>query len=226
MKKFGKPSNNLINHSQWHKNNSGQLERVNSLATLYSKQQIRTECKVCKSPLNEQVDFAIRGISYKTCTNCNHFNGAFDDSNEYTKKIYESDNPETYGKNYINIDLEGFEARSRNVYQPKVEFLFSCLQSQNETPQSLQFLDIGAGAGHLLAALSRLGIPNPKGIEISPVLVSSGKAHLAACAPGAELQKIDNASLAETIRSSHCDVISMIGVLEHLPTPHEVLTGC
>lgn len=223
MKKFGKSSKKVINHEAWKKKNAEMLERSNFLANLYTRQPIRKNCKICQSPLSEQTDFLIRNVIYKICKNCGHLNGGFDDTTSYAEKIYESNDPKKYGQNYINLNTNGFEQRTSEIYKPKVEFLFSALQSQNESPVSLKYIDIGAGAGHFLAALHKQGIPHPQGVEISSILVSSGKEHLAACAPGAKLQKIDNSNLVEAIYSSQCDVVSMIGVLEHLPNPHEIL---
>lgn len=223
MKKFGKSSKNIINHKVWQKNNNSQLERSNFLANLYTEQPCREKCKICFSPLGNSVDFSIRNVGYRSCQVCTHLNGIFDDSQEYAKKIYESNDPEKYGKNYIDIDIRKFDKRVSDVYLPKADFLFSTLESKNEKPDSLKYLDIGAGAGHFLAALFRKGVRTPHGLEISSILVRSGEEHLAACAPGAKLIHTDNQNLSDAIFSSNSDVISLIGVLEHLANPHDVL---
>lgn len=223
IKKFSKSYSEIITPEGWVKNNKTLLSRSNTLADLYKNQTQRTNCKICKSKLPEKAEFKTRGIDYKICNKCTHLNGAHEDTDNYAQNLYESNNPETYGKNYISATQESHQKRVNSIYKPKAEFLISSLKSENKKIENLQFLDIGAGAGHFLVALEAQGAIAPQGIEVSEILVESAKEQLKSTPCSAKIQKTKINEISKWIKQIRPEVITMIGVLEHLSKPHEIL---
>ena len=79
-------------------------------------------------------------------------------------------------------------------------------------------LDVGAGSGYFVAAAVQEGI-NGKGVEISPQQVAYGNRHI-----GKEVVDcIKPDELKEVIGNTRANILSAIGVLEHLSNLREIL---
>ena len=86
--KFSKSYNNIIKvKSDFYNNNISNLKNAIKINNLYKKQPLRKYCKNCGST---KIKLFIKNfkIPYKICSSCGHLNGAYQDTNNFAKKIY------------------------------------------------------------------------------------------------------------------------------------------
>jgi len=222
IKKFGKHSNSLINlKKSFFLENDFHVASQQKIASIYSKQEKRLQCKACGKKLIGTNDLIKLGVGYEICPNCSHLNGVFDDSNEYCMQVYSDSEGSDYSKNYQSNDISTFNSRISSIYLPKAEFLLSSLKEIGEVPELINYFDFGAGSGYFISALQRSGIEKISGSEVSLTQVRQGEKYL-----GKNILKHhemeDTIHLLSTIKA---DVVSMIGVLEHLQEPLEALAA-
>ncbi len=205
-KKFGKPFGNLNSMKRnFFENNDGMLKMADEMAAVLSGQPRRTQCKICKAALKKPL-FTSHNLGYIVCENCGHLNSEFEDTDAFASKVYVEDD---YSKNYSASDREGYEKRLTSIYIPKAEFLKECLQK--EGVGDVNILDIGAGCGYFVAAARRCGM-NATGVELSQNQVDYGNTMA-----GEEI--LTHVGLTDSIgyiEKTEANVISAIGVLEHL----------
>jgi cyclopropane fatty-acyl-phospholipid synthase-like methyltransferase len=207
--KFSKSYNNILNiKKDFFDNNETNLSAALKINKFIKKQKIRKQCKICKK---KNKDFFIKNfeIPYALCSNCNHLNGKYEDTKEFVNWLYYSASGNNYSRNY----LTNFNLRVKNIYLPKVDFLKSVVKKK------FTLLDFGAGGGHFLKALE---IKNIKayGIEPSKSLVTLGNKFL----KKNFLKNIElNESFKHIEKLQNIDVISLIGVLEHLQDPLQLI---
>ena len=91
------------------------------IAQLYKRQSVRRKCKACQSKLKGQ-KFINHNIEYIQCKICTHVNGRFNDTENFSKTIYESSNI-NYSKTYKSDNYKKFLARQKKIYNPKADFL-------------------------------------------------------------------------------------------------------
>ncbi len=217
MIRFGKSAAALFAHKQrYFSENAQLLAEGRATAALYAAQPRRERCKCCDHPLGEAA-FAKHGIAYALCTRCGHLNGLHQDSPEFCAAIYAEKGGSDYAKAYSAADRAAYWARVRDIYLPKAEFLRDAIAAE-ETPQNLAVADFGAGAGYFVAALRELGI-NAEGYEVSAALVEQADAYLGQGAVRRHALA-DALSLAAAARAP---IVSMIGVLEHVVAPRQLL---
>jgi len=207
--KFSKSYNNILNiKKDFFENNETNLGAALKINKFIKKQKIRKQCKICKK---KNKDFFIKNfeIPYALCSNCNHLNGKYEDTKEFVNWLYYSASGNNYSRNY----LTNFNLRVKNIYLPKVDFLKSVVKKK------FTLLDFGAGGGHFLKALE---IKNIKayGIEPNKSLVTLGNKFL----KKNFLKNIElNKSFKHIEKLQNIDVISLIGVLEHLQDPLQLI---
>ena len=218
-KKYGKSLQDIfkIKETFFTEDNALLADNI-SLANIYKQQKKRLSCKNCGFPL-EEVLFNKQGIDYLLCTRCNHLNGGYEDSEEYVKAVY-VDEITQYSRFYTEKDKNDYRERVLKIYKPKVLFLMECLQKINIPVSNLSYSDLGAGAGYFISALKE-ELPNSSviGYEVSKAQVDIANQML-----GKKL--VNNThidELLDVIEKETADVISMIGVLEHLTNPREIL---
>jgi hypothetical protein len=221
MIRYGKPSAVLLEHKQaFFKENDAKRTEFVRLADLYRSQPRRVGCKNCEAPLGESL-FEKFGVEYICCTRCGHLNGAHEDTDAFCEALYTEDEGKAYGLVYAAIDGNAYRKRVDDIYLPKALFLAEALKEQGEDPAGMSFVDLGAGSGYFVAALVAAGLSRVKGFEVSKAQVESGNANL-----GRELliqhRLSDITGLASGLEA---DTVSLIGVLEHLQRPREVLGG-
>jgi len=106
-----------------------------------------------------------------------------------------------------------YNERVKKIYLPKVTFLKEVIKTK------INVLDIGAGGGCFLKALEIKNIDGT-GYEPSKYLVNLGNKKI-------KKNKLINLSLNESYKkvldSNDANVLSMIGVLEHLNKPNYIL---
>lgn len=220
LKQFGKSSSALLmlKHS-FFEENALHVEKQRDISNVYTAQPLRTHCKNCSQELNVKPDFVKDSIPYKICQTCTHLNGAHEDTREFCEKVYQQDDT-SYAQNYSAGTTEDYEYRIASIYFPKAEFLFTCLKRENVNPHKLSYFDYGAGSGYFVAALVKLGLTNVTGCDVSAAQVN--KANTMIKPARLTCHSIDDGY--KELEKTEAEVVSMIGVLEHLQTPREALT--
>ncbi|MBI5937888.1 MAG: class I SAM-dependent methyltransferase [Betaproteobacteria bacterium] len=205
--------------------NDAQLKRSLDLASRYLAQPRRSNCKICPAGLPSAPDFTKHGVPYVFCPGCGHLNGCHQDTEDYARQVYiDAD----YGAGYHSSDLATYSARVDAIYLPKVEFLVEILSALGEQPDALSYVDLGAGSGHFVAALSKRGF-DASGAELSKSQVAHGNAimiDLGYASNKARSERLVHVELDELqgfAAACPADVVSLVGVLEHLLDPHALL---
>lgn len=216
MQKFGKPFGNVSFRSAEHqKGNKSQLLKSVKINSIYSQGPKRTNCKVCKTSIAQTAWFQSFGIKYFLCENCKHLNGEFEETSEFAIDLYSNSETSTYDDNYNS----NFNDRVTNIYSPKIDFL---LESINLPASELRLLDFGCGGGHLLKAAKEKGL-ECFGVETNAKLVDLASENLGANC----VTRIDGISeFDRSVKWFQPNVVSFIGVLEHLVDMDEVLQIC
>lgn len=192
------------------------LEQQRRTDALYMQQPRRTHCKICRTQLGE-VLFTLGEIDFHLCPNCEHLNGAYQDTAEFCEIIYgDSDKLDVGPKNhYEDADKAAYRDRANKIYKPKADYLIEILTEVGEDPWSLSYADLGAGCGHLIYALLEKGITRVRGYDVSPLQVAQGNSM-----NGREVLELhrvaDTATVAESL---DVDVVTSIFQLEHVEDP-------
>ena len=207
--KYGKPFGNLNSMKKnFFENNDGMLNMAAEMADVLKKQPLREYCKICGSKLNAPL-FKSHGLRYIKCDKCNHLNSEYADTNEFASKVYVEDD---YSKNYSSKDRSEYDKRMNLIYVPKAQFLKDSLAKDEVS--SVKLLDIGAGCGYFVAASRKLGM-EAFGIEVSENQVNYGNAMMEK-KPGEVLSFVGLHDSIDYIKNTDANVVSAIGVLEHL----------
>lgn len=209
----------LIQKESFFSENDKHVEKQRKIADIYVRQPRRSNCKNCNGPLSLDYDFIKDMIEYKICNNCSHLNGANEDTNEFCEAIYTKDSGESYAESYDEESIEDYNRRVSSIYIPKADFLYTALINNGEHPNKLKYLDFGAGSGYFTAALKKIGLTNVFGSEVSKCQVEFGNRMNNSNA--LSVHEISNTN--KVLQNTDADVVSMIGVLEHLQNNREVL---
>ncbi len=164
-------------------------------------------------------DFIKLGVAYSVCVNCGHLNGHHQDTDAYCEQLYTDNEGESYGRVYSSTDTDTYHARVEKIYSPKASFLFEGLRADRVDPAPLRYADFGAGSGYFLTALAGLGAEQIIGYEVSRSQINL--AH--EMSPDVRLEWHDLSGTTSLARACTASVVSMIGVLEHLQQPRELL---
>lgn len=217
MIKYGKTLEDIMDiKSSFLSDNDKWLENNKRIAEIYKQQPFRTKCKLCGCELEadgaEGIIFESHGIRYSICKKCGHINGMYDDTEEFSEAVYDDDKFINY---YYEEDSEKYNLRMNKIYVPKVQFLKNVL---SEKEINLKVLDVGAGVGYFCGAAHKLGV-DVESIEISRAEVEYANKMLG----DGSLEYIEQNKLLEKIKSTECNVVSAIGVLEHIYNLREFL---
>jgi len=219
MEKFGKSNKEMLSLKQsFFDDDQKLLKEQLEIGNVYVKQPLRVLCKNCNSPIKGQ-DFIKQNIPYKICETCSHLNGIYQDTSEFCKYLYSEDKGEKYSVNYTPEDYSKFIERVNQLYNPKVEFLINSLKEQGENFNLMSFLDFGCGMGYFLKSLKNYNINNIRGLEVSKTFVEKGNILLKETL----IEEIDINNFYHKI--GNVEVLSMIGVLEHLEHHYEFLSN-
>lgn len=213
--KFSKPSIAVIkNKKSFFEENSKHLNYVLNVNEIYIKQDRRNNCKNCDAPISG-IDFISHKVPYVICNTCNHLNGTHEDSLEFSEFLYIEDGGVNYKENYLN----SYDARVKDIYIPKVEFMLEVLSGDIDL-NKFSVLDIGCGGGHFVKACLERKI-NAIGVEPNLSLVELGAEKLGIN----RIQPCNLNDIENIIRNSNEDLISMIGVLEHIRYPRAAVAA-
>lgn len=218
--KFGKSSLNIIKvKKDFFDNNNKWLKENSKILKFYSKQPKRTRCKNCNAKLEYNKFFIKEKIKYIICSNCNHLNGIYEDTKEFCDYLYSDNKGLMYSKSYHEKNIKAYMLRTKEIYIPKAKFLLSSLKKQTINIKNLNFADIGSGSGYFVNALLSLGIKKLIGYDVSKTQVALANKML-----GKEILKLHNLKdINQIISNINADVVSLIGVLEHMQYPAEFL---
>lgn len=211
--KYSKPNKDIFeikkNFISKNKENLNWILRVNNF---YNKRPKRVVCKNCNKKISKK-DFLMKnfGVNFYQCKFCNHINGKSKDDLKFNKWLYQSNNGINYGYTYFS----DYKKKIKNIYFPKVKFLKDVIKKK------ISLFDVGAGAGHFLKALENSKI-SAYGIEPNKKLVKLGNSYL-------KKNKIILSSMNDVDKIIRNDkksnVLSLIGVLEHLIDPNEIISA-
>ncbi len=209
MRKYGKKLGDILAiKSDFFEQNEKMLEMSHRQADALLIQKKRTSCKICKSPVEGEPLYKSQRMSYFLCPVCGHLNSEFEDTDDFAERVYLAD---SYENNYSEEGRERYENRLKSIYIPKAQFLLECLEKDGLQKKDIKVLDDGAGSGYFVGALKRLGI-SASGIEISkPQVEFANKMNKEEI-----LKQADSDSIPEILKNTDANVLSFIGVLEHI----------
>ncbi len=213
IERFSKPSIAVIkNKASFFQENDKHLSYVREVNKKYTEQPKRTHCKNCGN-LISGFDFESHGVPYVACSICTHLNGLHEDTNEFVEFLYLSDGGSNYKENYLNA----YDSRVDDIYTPKVEFMKDVLAKEFKL-EMFSVLDVGCGGGHFVKSCENLGL-SAYGVDPNAALIELGNQKL-------RNNRIGNCSINEfesIISKCEHDVVSLIGVMEHLQEPRKAL---
>ncbi len=217
LRRYGKSAEGILGVRQnFFDENAAALALATSQAKIYVSQPRRTYCKLCDQQLPERPDFIKLSIPYVSCPRCGQLNGMHEDTDAFCEAVYLDD---SYAIYYGSADSERYQYRTNAIYRPKVDFLSDVLAADGVQANTLRHADFGSGSGYFVGALLDAGIDRCTGLDVSPAQIEFANRMV----PGNRSKLIDLNETVSTIRELDADVISMIGVLEHLQTPRAVL---
>lgn len=217
--KYGKEySKDLLQiKSAFYLENEKLVKEGEAINTIYNEQPIRTKCKMCGCELKGMKSFQSHRVTYYYCGNCHHLNGAHEETAEFCERVYVE---EDYGKTYHEDDRIAFEKRVQSIYIPKMDFMLENLRKDGMKEEAIKVLDIGAGSGYFVQAGLERNV-EIAGIEVSKQQTLFGNAMIGQD----KLKTVSVTKTKDVLQATECNVISMIGVLEHLIDFKEVLTA-
>ncbi len=186
----------------------GDAERQNKL---YTEQPRRTKCKICHATLSDSCDFNQHGVPYVFCDNCEHLNGMHEDTKKFVDNLYTEADGKDYAKNYMDPH---FVQRAELIYQPKFDFLRENFPSDTE----FKLLDVGCGSGYFVYVALSNGV-DAKGVDVNQTMVKFGNDQISLLQNENPLIHTFESDFLKSIVSTDADVISAIGVIEHLRDP-------
>jgi SAM-dependent methyltransferase len=197
--------------AEFFSSNDALLRKSEAQNRLYAQQPPRLACKLCAAPVPAAVDFTSHGVGYKLCPACGHLNGAFEETAGFIEALYVDDGGSEYAKAYVDA---AFETRVDNIYLPKLDFLLQDAAGV-ERPK---IFDVGCGAGYFVYAALKRGLV-ATGIDLSRQMVEFGNGRLDEAFGARPLDCVGEDEFFDRISACDADVISAIGVLEHLRSP-------
>lgn len=217
LQRYGKSSEGILNVRQsFFDENEGSLRLVKSQASIYVAQPRRLRCKLCAGRLPDAPDFTKLSIPYASCPCCGQLNGLHEDTDAFCRAVYLDASYATY---YGSGDAERYRYRTDAIYRPKVDFLAEALAADGHALTELSYADFGSGSGYMVAALLAAGADRTVGVEVSPHQVAYAKQMVA----NDRFRLIDIADTTVTVRNLDAEVVTIIGVLEHLQDQRAVL---
>ena len=213
IKKYSKSSEfYLETNKTFLSDNNILLKKSIKLNLLYKSQPIRKTCKICRSVLNKKVDFNSHGVEYIFCKICFHLNGLYEDTESYVKSMYISSEGDSYSLNYLD---RNYLDRVRDIYDPKLNFLLKSIPMKK-----INILDVGCGSGYFVYAALKRNI-DASGIDVNKTMIDFGKNQINNLIGKRPLINLDENGFLHKIKSTDANIVSAIGVIEHLRNPHE-----
>jgi hypothetical protein len=215
MIKFSKPCKDIIQIKKSFFENEPEFIKKQAIIDFhYRNQKKRRVCVLCGAPLKGDA-YKRKNISYLKCSACTHVNGAHEDSEAFCNVVY-SDNQVNYAAVYNDKNSRLLWKRVNSIYIPKAKFLIKVLKEERKPIQSLQFMDFGCGMGYFVMAMKKLGVKRVMGFDVSNHQTTLGNKILRLNGYESCLHSMSLQEGKQKIMEDQWDVLSMIGVLEHL----------
>lgn len=222
IEKFGKSFRDIADlKKSFFDDNEKWLNRAFKYAAIYTAQPRRERCKICETPLPPTSSFVKHGVPYVVCESCTQLNGMHEDSDAFCEAVYTSDSGKEYAENYSSADAEAYVRRRDSIYRPKADFLLDVLRHEGEDPTALRYVDMGAGAGYFVSALKDGGVANVIGYEVGQAQVALGNWMMRET----PLEAIGLHDTIRKCREASAEVMTFVGVFEHLQNPREILAA-
>ena len=215
-RKYGKPLGNILAiKSDFFEHNDEMLKMSARQADALIIQKKRENCKICHTPIEGEPLYKSQRMEYFLCPVCGHLNSAHEDTDDFANRVYLAD---TYENNYSEEDRAKYLNRLETIYIPKGEFLLTALKEDGLDTGDIDLLDDGAGSGYFVGAMRKLNV-KASGIEISGAQVE-----FANKMNGEEvLTQADSGDITGIIRNTGANVVTFIGVMEHITNLDEIL---
>ncbi|MCR5409621.1 MAG: class I SAM-dependent methyltransferase [Lachnospiraceae bacterium] len=222
-RKYGKSVGDIIKiKSDFFEKNDEMLKLSSHQADALLAQPKRIVCKICHGPIGADAGqkelYHSQRMSYYVCPVCGHVNSEYEDTEDFASRVYIADD---YLSNYSESDRKNYETRRDTIYIPKAEFLIESLERDGLKKNKLRILDDGAGSGYFVSALRSLGIEQVDGIEISEPQVQFANT----MNDDDILTQVDAPDIASIIETADVNVVTFIGVLEHITNLDEILSA-
>ena len=219
--RYGKPSGPFLQQkASFFQENEILQANVEGLCQLYARQPLRLACKNCAQPLDGP-SFTKLSVRYILCDRCGHLNGAHEDTDEFCRFVYTDESGKTYATTYSAADEDAYFARVKAIYSPKAAFLGDVLRAAGEDPVRLRFADFGAGSGYFVAGLMSAGMNHVVGYEVGEAQLQLARRMV----KGGEFRQHTLSEVTSVAEKAEAEVVSMIGVLEHLQDPRGLLAA-
>jgi 2-polyprenyl-3-methyl-5-hydroxy-6-metoxy-1,4-benzoquinol methylase len=191
----------------------GHLVKIRNIVEYLASHEVpidQAQCYVCggqnRQPLTE-----IHGFSYVTCSACGHVYTSRRYSDDAIRRFYENN---AYWAEVTYANKETCYYRRDNVALPKVEFGERYLDDKSGI-----WIDVGSGIGDLVSVAQTRGY-QAVGLELSTTSVDFAREVF-------DLELVRR-TIAEYLADhpeviGKASVVSMIGVLEHVVSPIELL---
>ncbi|MCF7981567.1 MAG: class I SAM-dependent methyltransferase [Pseudomonadales bacterium] len=131
--------------------------------------------------------------------------------------LYTQADGEDYAKNYLDAN---FANRTDLIYVPKLDFLCSSLPANTK----MKLLDVGCGAGYFCYAALLKGL-DAKGVDVNQTMINFGNQQISHLLKQSPLSHSTESDFFELVSSTDANIISAIGVIEHLRDPVAFFEG-
>ncbi len=216
-KRYGKSVGDIMKiKSDFFTKNSEMLKMSARQADALLRQPERKVCKICHEPISGQPLYHSQRMEYFLCKKCGHVNSRYEDTDDFAEAVYITD---SYENNYSEDDRKKYMERRDMIYVPKAVFLLDELEKDGLKKEDISLLDDGAGSGYFVSALQKLGLKDAKGVEISNAQVGFANT----MNEKEVLRQADPDEIVSLIGETKCNVVTFIGVLEHIINLDEIL---
>ncbi|MCL2202481.1 MAG: class I SAM-dependent methyltransferase [Defluviitaleaceae bacterium] len=217
--KYGKPMAGVMPFKELFFNENEKMLKWGAAAlALYKQQPKRTGCKLCSTPLPKEFYVKSHGFAFYLCGECGHLNGEFEETDAYNRNFFVL--PESKISDMYHVESQiKFDERTDKIYVPKVQFIIDSLAETGVNVAALQYLDVGAGSGYMVAAMRKKRLA-ASGVEVSAPQVALANTMIPA--PQA-VRVCDPSDIVQIALTEEADVLTFIGVLEHIPNLQAVL---
>lgn len=225
MERYSKDLSDYLSLVGHQTSDASYRDEADRMDRLYIRGQRREECSNCNASLKNAAKMTRRsrtGVSivYFLCPVCRHISGAHQISPAFVHKVYGvgSDNIGLYDTDfYFDQDKVLFERRVTQIYRPKADFFAGTLMEQGIDPRSIEVLDVGAGAGHMVRALREVGF-SATGIEVSKAALRQADSM-----DVTGMHLVNPQDLADSLAQTDATAISMVCLLPHVERVDDVM---
>ena len=206
--KYSKSLNDIYKlKDDFFKNDKFLLKQADDWNKFYSKQPKRKLCKNCKKKINQSL-FKSHFANYSICKTCGHLNGMNEDTDKFNKYIYKNHGGQKFSKFYT----KNYTKRVKNIATPKLDFLLKVISNKPN-----KIIDLGCGAGHFVKACEEKSI-EATGYDVNKTMVALGNKLI----KKNKIYIFNIDDIYSKVLNSSEDVVSIIGVIEHLKYPEKI----